>query len=63
MAQDTTILLGDLKDPASLAAIARRTKVVMAMAGPYAKHGEPVVEACIQEDAHYVDLTGMPLPL
>lgn len=58
VAKDTTILLGDLKDPASLAAIARRTKVIMAMAGPYAKYGEPIVQACVQEGAHYVDITG-----
>ncbi len=51
-------MIGDLKDAASLAAIARRTKVVIAMAGPYAKFGEPVVEACLAEGAHYVDITG-----
>ena len=28
------------------------------MAGPYAKFGEPVVEACLAEGAHYVDITG-----
>ncbi len=58
--QDTEILIGDVGDAASLAAIARRTKVVIAMAGPYAKFGEPVVAACIAEGTHYVDITGAP---
>lgn len=34
--QDTEILLGDIQQPESLQAIARRTKVMIALAGPYA---------------------------
>lgn len=60
VAKDTEILIGDIEDQASLAAIARRTKVVIAMAGPYAKFGEPIVEACLAEGTHYVDITGEP---
>lgn len=33
--QDTEILLGDITKPESLQAIARRTKVMIAVAGPY----------------------------
>ncbi len=33
--QDTEILLGDIKEPETLQAIARRTKVIIALAGPY----------------------------
>ena len=56
--QDVPILTGDISDPASLDAIAARTAVIIALAGPYAKLGTPIVEACIRKGAHYVDLTG-----
>lgn len=52
------ILLGDAADPASLAAIAARTRVVCSTVGPYAKHGSPLVAACVAGGAHYCDLTG-----
>jgi short subunit dehydrogenase-like uncharacterized protein len=28
--------------------------------GPFARYGEPVVRACVEEGAHYVDITGEP---
>jgi short subunit dehydrogenase-like uncharacterized protein len=59
-AKDTEILLGDIKDQQSLEAIARRTKVIIAMAGPYNIMGEPIVAACVREGTHYVDITGEP---
>jgi short subunit dehydrogenase-like uncharacterized protein len=52
------ILLGDAADPASLAAIAARTRVVCTTVGPYAKHGSHLVAACAGGGAHYCDLTG-----
>ncbi|MGZ5322872.1 MAG: saccharopine dehydrogenase family protein [Solirubrobacterales bacterium] len=51
-------LTADLADPASLAAMARRAKVVLDLVGPYTLYGRPVIEACIENGAHYVDLTG-----
>ncbi|MCC6556789.1 MAG: saccharopine dehydrogenase NADP-binding domain-containing protein [Polyangiaceae bacterium] len=47
-------------DPASLARMAASTRVVLTTVGPYAQHGEPLVEACIQERTDYVDITGEP---
>ncbi|TKD05037.1 saccharopine dehydrogenase family protein [Polyangium fumosum] len=47
-------------DAASLARLARSARVVLTTVGPYAVHGEPLVEACIREGADYVDLTGEP---
>lgn len=38
--------------------MASQTKVVLSTAGPYAKIGTPVVEACVAGGAHYCDLTG-----
>ncbi len=58
LCQDVPILTGDTSDPASLDAITARTAVVIALAGPYAQVGTPIVEACIRNGAHYVDLTG-----
>jgi short subunit dehydrogenase-like uncharacterized protein len=51
-------IVADAGDPASLAAMASRTKVVLDLAGPYTLYGEPVIEACVANGAHYVDLTG-----
>lgn len=51
-------LAADVSDPASLAAMAGRTRVVLDLVGPYTLHGGPVIEACIAGGAHYVDLTG-----
>ena len=38
--------------------MARRTRLVLSTAGPYAKLGEPVVAACIDAGTLYVDITG-----
>jgi short subunit dehydrogenase-like uncharacterized protein len=51
-------IVADVGDPASLAAMAARTRVVLDLVGPYTLYGEPVVEACVAAGAHYVDLTG-----
>jgi short subunit dehydrogenase-like uncharacterized protein len=51
-------IVADVNDPASLAAMASRTKVVLNLAGPYTLYGEPVIEACVSNSAHYLDLTG-----
>jgi short subunit dehydrogenase-like uncharacterized protein len=51
-------IVADVGDPASLAAMASRTRVVLDLVGPYTLYGEPVIEACVANGAHYVDLTG-----
>lgn len=52
------VLHADSTDSASLAAMARRTKVVISTVGPYASYGLPLVEACADAGTHYVDLSG-----
>jgi short subunit dehydrogenase-like uncharacterized protein len=47
-------------DPASLERMAREARVVLTTVGPYAEHGEPVVQACVAGGADYVDITGEP---
>lgn len=51
-------IVADVADPASLAAMAARSRVVLDLVGPYTLYGEPVIEACVANGAHYVDLTG-----
>jgi short subunit dehydrogenase-like uncharacterized protein len=51
-------LVADLDDPASLAAMASRARVVLNLVGPYTLYGRPVIEACVAGGAHYADLTG-----
>ncbi|QFY06228.1 saccharopine dehydrogenase [Nonomuraea phyllanthi] len=55
---DVPILLADAADPASVAALARRTRVLATTVGPYVAYGEPLVEACAEAGTHYLDLTG-----
>ncbi|HSJ99544.1 MAG TPA: saccharopine dehydrogenase NADP-binding domain-containing protein [Myxococcota bacterium] len=52
------VLVGDAGDPASLAAIAARTRVVCTTVGPYALYGSHLVAACAAAGTHYCDLTG-----
>ncbi len=51
-------IVAEVGDPASLAAMASRAKVILDLVGPYTLHGRPVIEACVANGAHYADLTG-----
>ena len=59
-AADTPLVVADAGDPASLAAMAARTKVVLTTVGPYQAYGEPLVKACVEAGTDYVDLCGEP---
>ncbi len=52
------VLVADVGDPGSLAAMAARARVVLNLVGPYTKFGRPVIEACVAAGCHYADLTG-----
>jgi len=52
------IVVADASDHEALHALAGKTRVVLNLAGPYARHGEAVVQACIAKGAHYLDLSG-----
>jgi short subunit dehydrogenase-like uncharacterized protein len=56
----TPIVVADASDPASLAAMAMRAKCVITTVGPYQLYGEPLVAACVEAGADYVDLCGEP---
>lgn len=53
-------LIADTADAASLRALAAQTRVLATTVGPYAERGIGVVEACVAEGAHYLDITGEP---
>jgi len=43
-----------------LDALCKNARVVISTVGPYILYGEPLVKACIENNTHYVDLTGEP---
>ncbi len=47
-------------DPASLARMASKTRVLATTVGPYARFGAAVVDACVTSRTDYVDITGEP---
>ncbi|QDV05355.1 Putative trans-acting enoyl reductase [Planctomycetes bacterium Poly30] len=51
-------VVADVEDTESLTALARSTRVLLTTAGPFAKLGGPVADACVAERTHYADLTG-----
>ncbi len=57
---DLALLQADSTDAASLAEVARRSRVVITTVGPYVEHGELLVAACAEAGTDYVDLTGEP---
>jgi len=52
------VLVADTTDPTSVAAVVARTRVVLNMAGPFRRLGDPVVAACVEHSAHYCDISG-----
>ena len=57
-AEPAESIAADVGDPDSLLAMASRAKVVLNLVGPYTRYATPVIEACVEGGAHYVDLTG-----
>lgn len=51
-------LVADAFDAEELARLARRTRAVINVAGPYAKYGMAMAGACAQNGTHLVDLNG-----
>ena len=57
-AAEWPLIVADVDEPASLQALAARTRVLATTVGPYLKYGLGVVEACASAGTDYVDLTG-----
>ena len=52
------VIVADAHNVDSLHAMALQTTVLLNLAGPYAVGGEAVVQACIANTTHHLDLTG-----
>ncbi|XP_056423140.1 saccharopine dehydrogenase-like oxidoreductase [Hyla sarda] len=52
------ILVCDINDAPSLADMCKKATVVLDCVGPYRFYGEPVVKACVENGAHFVDISG-----
>jgi short subunit dehydrogenase-like uncharacterized protein len=52
------LIVADSHDPVSIAAMAGATRVILSTAGPFAKYGTAVVDACVRLGTDYVDITG-----
>ena len=57
-ARSWPIITADASSPASLDAMAARTRVVVTTVGPYSRYGLPMVAACAAAGTDYADLTG-----
>ncbi|MGW0284352.1 saccharopine dehydrogenase family protein [Streptomyces sp. NPDC003236] len=53
-------LRADVRDPATLRALAEHARVVATTVGPYLEYGEDLVAACADAGTDYLDLTGEP---
>lgn len=52
------MLVADAYDAAAIDAIVSRSRIVLNTAGPFAKYGDTIVDACVRHRTHYVDITG-----
>ncbi len=58
--RDVGTIAASVDDPESLARMAAQTRVLLTTVGPFIDYGEPVVRACVEQGADYVDSTGEP---
>ena len=52
------VVVADGGDIDSLRALTGQTKVVLSTAGPFARYGSLLVQACVENETHYTDITG-----
>ena len=58
LAVNVGVIVADSADVQSVNAMVEQAKVIVNCAGPYAKYGTPVVDACVSYKVDYVDITG-----
>jgi short subunit dehydrogenase-like uncharacterized protein len=56
--RDVGIIVADSNKPDEVEAMVSQAKVIANCAGPFAKYGTPVVQACVEKRVDYVDITG-----
>ena len=52
------VIVADGADLEALRSLASQTKVVLSTAGPFARYGSLLVQACVENGTHYTDITG-----
>ncbi|XP_047429725.1 saccharopine dehydrogenase b [Mugil cephalus] len=60
LSTDVEIIVADVSIEESLAIMCQQGVVILNCVGPYRFYGEPVVKACVENGAHYVDICGEP---
>uniref|UniRef100_A0A3B4T7J2 Saccharopine dehydrogenase-like oxidoreductase n=1 Tax=Seriola dumerili TaxID=41447 RepID=A0A3B4T7J2_SERDU len=58
--KEVDIIVADVGEPDSLAAMCKQAVIVLNCVGPYRFYGEPVVKACVENGAHHIDICGEP---
>ena len=56
--RDIPILVAECDDKQALDEITKRTKVILSTAGPFHRYGSLLVQSCVDNSTHYVDITG-----
>src|SRR5690606_41028448 len=54
------IIIANVKDKDSLLNLTSQCTILMNAVGPFNWYGKKVVEACIENNTHYLDITGEP---
>uniref|UniRef100_A0A8C1WF99 Saccharopine dehydrogenase-like oxidoreductase n=1 Tax=Cyprinus carpio TaxID=7962 RepID=A0A8C1WF99_CYPCA len=57
---EVDILVADVSDLDSLAAMCKQAVIVLSCVGPYRFFGDPVVKSCVENGAHCIDISGEP---
>ncbi|XP_061610322.1 saccharopine dehydrogenase b isoform X1 [Phyllopteryx taeniolatus] len=60
LSTDIDIIVADVSSEESLAIMCQQALVILNCVGPYRFYGEPVVAACVENGAHYIDICGEP---
>ena len=56
--QDIPIITASVPDKPSIDAMVKQAEVVVACAGPFSEYSDIVVESCVKEGTHFLDVTG-----
>lgn len=57
---EVDIIVADVGEPDSLAAMSKQGVIILNCVGPYRFWGEAVVKACVENGAHHIDISGEP---
>jgi short subunit dehydrogenase-like uncharacterized protein len=52
------VIVADSTDARAVDAMVARTRALISTAGPFARHGDTVIDACVRHRTHYADITG-----